>query len=246
MAACASCGTQNPDGFRLCGMCGAPLGAPVEARRQRRVVSVLFADLVGYTSRSERLDVEDVEAFLAPYHRRLREEVERTGGVITKFVGDGMMALFGAPVAHEDDPERAVRSGLAICHTPADVLANDADPLHVRYAHGPDSFRQKARAPRPGSRPSSSPTRPAWPRRIRAPVTDPHEPQSGPARGQPDAEWVHRARQGAGPSKQRPAQQGPGTVRLTAKLGAEGLPARSTASIVKRCAVGAGCTKASR
>jgi class 3 adenylate cyclase len=132
MVACASCGTENPDGFRMCGMCGAPLVPLVEARRQRRVVSVLFVDLVGYTRRSERLDVEDVEAFLAPYHDLLREEVERTGGVITKFIGDGMMALFGAPVAHEDDPERAVRCGLAICSTLANVLPADADPLHVR------------------------------------------------------------------------------------------------------------------
>src|SRR6476661_2301206 len=115
MATCPTCGNANPDGFRLCGMCGAPLSAPVEVRRERRVVSVLFADLVGFTSRSERLDVEDVEAFLAPYHAFLRGEVERTGGVVAKFVGDGVMALFGAPVAHEDDPERAVRCGIAIC-----------------------------------------------------------------------------------------------------------------------------------
>jgi class 3 adenylate cyclase len=77
-------------------------------------VTVLFADLVGFTAHSERLDPEDVQAVLAPYHARLRFELERFGGTVEKFIGDAVMALFGAPVAHEDDPERAVRAGLAI------------------------------------------------------------------------------------------------------------------------------------
>ena len=77
-------------------------------------MTVLFADLVGFTSRSERLDPEDVRAFLSPYYARLRQELERHGGTVEKFVGDAVMALFGAPAAHEDDPERAVRAALAI------------------------------------------------------------------------------------------------------------------------------------
>ena len=84
------------------------------ARRERKVVTVLFADLVGFTSRAESLDPEDVEAILGPYHARLRAELERFGGTVEKFIGDAVMALFGAPVAHEDDPERAVRAALAI------------------------------------------------------------------------------------------------------------------------------------
>ena len=84
------------------------------ARRERKVVTVLFADLVGFTARAETLDPEDVEAILRPYHQRLREELERNGGTVEKFIGDAVMALFGAPVAHEDDPERAVRAALAI------------------------------------------------------------------------------------------------------------------------------------
>ena len=83
-------------------------------RRERKVVSVLFCDLVGFTSRAEALDPEDVEAILRPYHARVREELERYGGTVEKFIGDAVMALFGAPVAHEDDPERAVRAALAI------------------------------------------------------------------------------------------------------------------------------------
>src|SRR5689334_11997055 len=84
------------------------------ARRERKVVTVLFADLVGFTSRSEELDPEDVLGLLAPYQTRLRAELERFGGTVEKFIGDAVMGLFGAPVAHEDDPERAVRAALAI------------------------------------------------------------------------------------------------------------------------------------
>jgi class 3 adenylate cyclase len=84
------------------------------SREERKVVTVLFADLVGFTSRSEQLDPEDVRAFLSPYYARLRTELERFGGTVEKFIGDAVMALFGAPVAHEDDPERAVRAALAI------------------------------------------------------------------------------------------------------------------------------------
>jgi class 3 adenylate cyclase/tetratricopeptide (TPR) repeat protein len=83
-------------------------------RRERKIVSVLFADLVGFTARSETLDPEDVEAILRPFHERLRLELEQRGGTVEKFIGDAVMAVFGAPVAHEDDPERAVRAALAI------------------------------------------------------------------------------------------------------------------------------------
>ena len=85
-----------------------------EPRRERKVVTVLFADLVGFTARAEELDPEDVEAILRPYHDGLRTELERFGGTVEKFIGDAVMALFGAPLAHEDDPERAVRAALAI------------------------------------------------------------------------------------------------------------------------------------
>ena len=101
-------------------------------RRERRVVSVLFADLVGFTSRSELLDVEDVEGFLARYHGVLRRALERCGGTVEKFIGDAVMALFGAPVAHEDDAERAVRAALAIQDAMAELRDHDGVDLHVR------------------------------------------------------------------------------------------------------------------
>ena len=87
---------------------------PVDRRRERKVVTVVFCDLVGFTARAESLDPEDVEAILRPYHERVRSELERHGGTVEKFIGDAVMALFGAPTAHEDDPERAVRAALAI------------------------------------------------------------------------------------------------------------------------------------
>ncbi len=114
-------------------MCAAPLhAAPGGDRRERRVVSVLFADLVGFTSRSELLDVEDVDGFLARYHEVLRRALERCGGTVEKFIGDAVMALFGAPVAHEDDAERAVRAALAIQDAMAELRDHDGVDLHVR------------------------------------------------------------------------------------------------------------------
>src|SRR5262249_18531178 len=88
-----------------------------------------LCDLVGFTARSESLDPEDVEAFLSPYHERVRVELERHGGTVEKFIGDAVMALFGAPVAHEDDPERAVRASLAIRE-----WALEAEDVRVRGA----------------------------------------------------------------------------------------------------------------
>jgi class 3 adenylate cyclase/tetratricopeptide (TPR) repeat protein len=83
-------------------------------QKERKVVTVVFADLVGFTARAETLDLEDVEAILRPYHERLRAELERHGGTVEKFIGDAVMAVFGAPQAHEDDAERGVRAALAI------------------------------------------------------------------------------------------------------------------------------------
>src|SRR6266576_4834488 len=112
---CPVCGQENPAGFKFCGACGAELdAAPATAREERKVITVLFADLVGFTWRAEKLDPEDVRALLSPYYARLRHELERHGGTVEKFIGDAVMAVFGAPVAHEDDPERAVRAAIAI------------------------------------------------------------------------------------------------------------------------------------
>src|SRR5258707_1957295 len=113
MPICLVCSQDNPDVARFCLSCGAALSRDVP-REERKIVTVLFADLVGFTSRAEKLDPEDVRAVLRPYWERLRAEIERHGGTVEKFIGDAVMALFGAPVSHEDDPERAVRAALAI------------------------------------------------------------------------------------------------------------------------------------
>jgi len=134
MPVCQRCGEDNPERARFCLACAAPLTVPAASRREeRKRVSVLFCDLVGFTSRAEHLDVEDVRGLLAPYYPRLRAELERFGGTVEKFIGDAVMAMFGAPTAHEDDPERAVRAALAAREAIAEL--NQADPalgLQVR------------------------------------------------------------------------------------------------------------------
>jgi class 3 adenylate cyclase/predicted ATPase len=128
-------------------------------RRERKVVSVLFCDLVGFTARAESLDPEDVEAILRPYHDRVRTELERHGGTVEKFIGDAVMALFGAPTAHEDDPERAVRAALTIRDAAIDVglelrigittgealIALDADPASGQAVAAGDVVNTAAR-----------------------------------------------------------------------------------------------------
>jgi class 3 adenylate cyclase/tetratricopeptide (TPR) repeat protein len=135
VASCPACGKELPGEFPFCPFCGAPLAetAPAPALEERKVVSVLFCDLVGFTAASEVVDPEDVRARLRPYHGRLRSEIERYGGTVEKFVGDAVMAVFGAPVAHEDDAERAVRAGLTILDAIREL--NEAEPeldLQVR------------------------------------------------------------------------------------------------------------------
>lgn len=91
---CPTCGQENPDAARFCLACGSPFQAVVQ-REERKIVTVLFADLVGFTSRAEAMDPEDVRALLAPYHQRLRTELERFGGTVEKFIGDAVVALRG-------------------------------------------------------------------------------------------------------------------------------------------------------
>src|SRR3954454_6526347 len=128
MITCPSCATETPGGARFCLQCGTALaGAPV--REERKVVSIVFCDLVGSTARAEWLEPEDVRAALSPYHVRVRALLEHHGGTVEKFIGDAVVAVFGAPVVHEDDPERAVRAALAI----RDWAAEDGD-VEVRLA----------------------------------------------------------------------------------------------------------------
>ncbi len=131
---CPSCGHENPQGNKFCGECAAPLAPiPTAQGEERKVVTVLFCDLVGFTASSDQADPEDVRARIRPYHTRLRREIEAYGGTVEKFIGDAVMAVFGAPVAHEDDAERAVRAGLRILEAISDLNEEGADlDLQVR------------------------------------------------------------------------------------------------------------------
>jgi class 3 adenylate cyclase/tetratricopeptide (TPR) repeat protein len=111
---CSACGSKNAAEAKFCSECGARLGSASPPIEERKIVTVVFCDLVGSTARAEQLDPEDVRAELSSYHARVRSELERHGGTVEKFIGDAVVAVFGAPLVHEDDPERAVRSALAI------------------------------------------------------------------------------------------------------------------------------------
>ncbi len=122
-ALCPSCGTPNASDVKFCGECGARLGGEVAAAgaavagyapavAERRFVSVLFVDLVGFTAASEGRDSEDTRELLSRYFDVARTVIERYGGMVEKFIGDAVMAVWGAPVAQEDDAERAVRAAL--------------------------------------------------------------------------------------------------------------------------------------
>ena len=109
---CPRCGSEAPAGSRFCPACGTDLGGP-GPHEERKFVSVLFVDMVGSTARADGADPEDVRELNRLYHGTLRACIERFGGVVEKFIGDAVMAVFGAPLAHDDDAERAVRAALA-------------------------------------------------------------------------------------------------------------------------------------
>jgi class 3 adenylate cyclase len=131
---CPGCGTEAPDNAKFCAECGTALapGAPAKAPapapapkqqhpEERRQVTVLFADISGYTAMAERMDPEAVKGMVDRCLRRMGEEVERYGGTVDKYIGDNVMAIFGAPVAHEDDAERAIRAALGMHEVIAEI-----------------------------------------------------------------------------------------------------------------------------
>ncbi|UCG90930.1 MAG: AAA family ATPase, partial [candidate division WOR-3 bacterium] len=112
---CPKCGSSNPEGAKFCNQCGAELREIVyrkKGREQRRRVAVMFADISGFTALSETLDPEEVKGLIDRCLKRLSGAIYKYEGYIDKFIGDCIMALFGAPVAHEDDPLRAAISAI--------------------------------------------------------------------------------------------------------------------------------------
>jgi class 3 adenylate cyclase/predicted ATPase len=139
---CPACETENPPEAKFCIDCGASLtgaarptaAAGEQPPEERRKATIIFADLSGYTAVSERVDPERMKSLIDRALRRLGDEIERYGGTIDKYIGDNVMGVFGAPVAHEDDPERAVRAGLAMQAAMEEVNGRIAADLGASFA----------------------------------------------------------------------------------------------------------------
>src|SRR5712675_1084595 len=133
---CTSCAFENSAAGKFCSECGAQLNAPIatpvsETTGERRHLTVLFSDLVGSTEISSRLDPEEFRELVADYHRATADAITRFGGYVAKYLGDGVMALFGWPEAHDNDAERAARAGLALL----DAIAKlNEQPGHAKLS----------------------------------------------------------------------------------------------------------------
>jgi class 3 adenylate cyclase/tetratricopeptide (TPR) repeat protein len=134
MSACPTCGHENRDGAKFCEECGALLNVARtrSVAEERKVVTALFCDLIGFTATSEAADPEDVDRMLSAYSAMARHQIEAFGGVVEKFIGDAVVGIFGVPAAHEDDPERAVRAGIRIAEGAEELEALGGAPLRLR------------------------------------------------------------------------------------------------------------------
>jgi len=136
-ALCRSCGIEVAPGLRFCTGCGQPVAqvAQPEPERsperghERKLVTILFADLTGSTSLGERMDTEQLQHLLNSFFTAMREEIEAEGGTVEKFIGDAIMAAFGVPTAHEDDPARALRAAVRMLQR-LERVNNDVEPRH--------------------------------------------------------------------------------------------------------------------
>ena len=132
MIACPGCGFEAPDAFVFCPKCATALAPLRAAAEERKTVTTLFCDLVGFTAMGENADPEDVDTVLRAYHAAARRVIESHGGTVEKFIGDAVVGVFGVPTVHEDDPERAVRAGLRLLEALEGMLRPDGTPLEAR------------------------------------------------------------------------------------------------------------------
>ncbi|HTX69859.1 MAG TPA: AAA family ATPase [Thermoleophilia bacterium] len=146
-ASCPACRAPLPEAARFCPACGTRLAAGGPEATERKTVTTLFADLVGFTALGERHDPEDIDAGLRGFYALARTIVERFGGAVEKFIGDAVVGLFGVPAAHEDDAERAVRAALELVAHLHELPQVGGEPLQVRCAvnTGPALVRLDAR-----------------------------------------------------------------------------------------------------
>ena len=121
MNACPSCAAECPEGARFCPSCGAALTPPAPHAVEHKVVTTMFCDLVDFTGFCEQADAEDADGLLREFYALSRSAIEIFGGVVEKFVGDAVVGVFGVPVAHEDDAERAVHTALRLRDRLADL-----------------------------------------------------------------------------------------------------------------------------
>jgi len=132
MMRCPSCGYEAPDDSAFCSKCGTKLVAPQAIPEERKVVTTLICDIVGFTAMSEQVDAEDVDRLLGEYAARATKVIESHGGTVEKFIGDAVVGVFGVPATHEDDPERAVRAGLRLLESLEGLTRPDGSPLQAR------------------------------------------------------------------------------------------------------------------
>jgi class 3 adenylate cyclase/tetratricopeptide (TPR) repeat protein len=141
MIDCPYCATSCPDGSRFCLHCGSPLGRSLAHPTERRVVTVLFADLVGFTTFCEQADPEDADRLLREYYSLARSAIEAYGGVVEKFVGDAVVGVFGVPKAHEDDAKRAVWAALRLIDCLSEVHTSEKLQVRIGVNTGPALVR---------------------------------------------------------------------------------------------------------
>lgn len=126
---CPNCQTLNPSGARFCNNCGNPLSQARPLDGERRLISILFADVVGSTSMAEKVDPEEWSEVMNEAIGFMIREVTHYEGTVSRLMGDGLLALFGAPVSHENDAERAVMAALGIRNAAAEYAVR----LRSRY-----------------------------------------------------------------------------------------------------------------
>ena len=154
MQTCPSCGEENPDRFRLCGYCGTVLAAaqPPPQEEVRKTVTIVFCDLKDSTALGDRLDSEALREVLALYFSAMKPVLEGHGGMIEKYIGDAIMAVFGLPRMHEDDAQRAVRAAARMREALAELNVTLRAEFGVTLETGPASTPARSspvRAARP-------------------------------------------------------------------------------------------------